>query len=70
MAGIPPWDKLGAQSIAAANRGDGATAMELGLAARDAWLNHCEAVYAEAQAQARMSARSVWTRDWEQEQEL
>jgi hypothetical protein len=67
MAEIPPWDRLGAMSVAAANRGDTASAMELGFAARDAWLNHCEAVYAEAQARRAGPAHSVWTRDEERE---
>jgi hypothetical protein len=67
MAAIPAWDKLGAMAVAAANRGDGATAMELGLAARDAWLNHCEAVYAEELSRRARPAHSVWIRDWERE---
>ena len=45
-----PWDRLSAAAARAAARGDWKTAAELGYAAREAWLNHCAAVYAEERA--------------------
>lgn len=64
---IPAWDRLAGAAAEAAKRGDGQRARELGLAARDAWLGHCEGVEAQAQGRARFPAHSVWTRDEERE---
>jgi hypothetical protein len=64
---IPAWDRLGGMAIEAARRGDTQRAYELGLAARDAWLGHCEAVHAQELARGRIPSHSVWTRDEERE---
>lgn len=61
------WDRLAGAAAEAAKRGDWVRAGELGAAAREAWLNHCEAVHAQEQARSRIPVRSVWIRDWERE---
>ena len=64
---IPVWDRLGGMAIEAAKRGNMQQAYELGCAAREAWLGHCEAVHGNEQARGRIPAHSVWTRDGERE---
>lgn len=61
------WDKLSGAAAEAAKHGNWQQAAELGGAAREAWLHHCEAVEAEIKARSRMPAHSVWIRDWERE---
>lgn len=67
MGAENPWDVLAGKAARAAAHGNWELAKELGSAAREAWLNHCEGVEAQAQARARFPARSVWTRDEERE---
>jgi hypothetical protein len=63
----PPWDRLAGAAYRAARHGDWKQAAELGFAARQAWLSHCESVHAQEQARRRIPVRSVWTRDEERE---
>ena len=64
---IPPWDRLAGAAAEAARHGNWRLAGELGGAARQAWLQHCEAVHMEEVARSRMPVRSVWIRDEERE---
>lgn len=61
------WDRLAGAAAEAAKRGNWQQAAELGGAARQAWLQHCEAIHEQEQARSRMPVRSVWTRDEERE---
>lgn len=60
MGETPVWDKLAGDAARAAARGQWQLARELGNAAREAWLNHCEAVHAEEQARKNSGG---WERD-------
>ncbi len=63
----PVWDRLAGAAAEAAKHGDWRLAGELSGAARQAWLQHCEAVHAQEQARGRLPAHSVWIRDEERE---
>lgn len=63
----PPWNRLAQAAADAAKRGQTQLAGELAGAARQAWLQHCEAVAAEERARGRLPPRSVWMRDEERE---
>ena len=64
---VPPWDRLAGAAAEAARHGNWRLAGELSGAARQAWLQHCEAVHAQEQARGRLPPRSVWIRDEERE---
>ena len=67
MSETPPWDKLAGAAYRAARHGDWKQAAELGHAAREAWLHHCQGVEAQDRARGGLPAHSVWTRDEERE---
>lgn len=66
----PLWDKLAGMAAAAAARGDGQRARELGFAARDAWLGHCEAVEAQQRGKRLAHRHAQAVEDYEYEQDL
>jgi hypothetical protein len=68
MSEIPPWDKLAGAAYRASQRGDWKQAAELGTAAREAWLNHCDAVEAQQRGKRLAYRRQKAIEDWEYEQ--
>jgi len=70
MSEDPLWNKLAGAAYRAGQQGNWKVAAELSGAARQAWLNHCEAVNAQQEGKRRAGEHQRAIDDWEYEQEL
>jgi hypothetical protein len=68
MSETPLWNRLAGAAHRAAQAGNHQQAADLGTAAREAWLNHCDAVEAQMQGKRLAHRHRMAIEEWDYEQ--